>query len=76
VGSFLKSVLYFVFWNIWYVFSEKFVFVSEKRRLFKKLTKHSLEGLSGFGFPARLEPLVYTVCVLKGALRFLINYYL
>jgi hypothetical protein len=27
------------------------------------------------GFPARLEPLMYTACVLRGVLRFSINFF-
>jgi hypothetical protein len=32
-------------------------------------------GLRGLGFLPVLEPFVYTACVLRGALRFLIYYY-
>jgi hypothetical protein len=28
------------------------------------------------GFPARLEPLMYTACVLRGVLRFSINFFI
>jgi arginine exporter protein ArgO len=36
----------------------------------------SASGAFGLGFPAHLEPLVHAACVLSGALRFLIYYYL